>query len=108
MGMFARKDKNFDQNNDMEMNTIEQRLEVFRRVQDTARGGAVYLYLISILIWPHFDTYPYISIQNILMSTQNILIIKIYLRRGFLSKNIQRGGPLEQNVNFSSTCFYII
>ena len=43
------------------------------------RGGAAYLYLISILIWPHFDTYPYISIQNILMSTQNILIIKIYL-----------------------------
>ena len=43
------------------------------------RGGAAYLYLISILIWPHFDTYPYISIQNILMSTQNILITKIYL-----------------------------
>ena len=43
------------------------------------RGGAAYLYLISILIWPHFDTYPYRSIQNILMSTQNILIIKIYL-----------------------------
>ena len=43
------------------------------------RGGAAYLYLISILIWPNFDTYPYISIQNILMSTQNILIIKIYL-----------------------------
>ena len=43
MGMFARKDKNFDQNNDMEMNTIEQRLEIFRRVQDTAdlgEGGA--------------------------------------------------------------------
>merc|ERR1711884_741078 len=75
---------------------------------DTLRGGAAYFYLISILIWPHFDTYPYISIQNILMSTQNILITKIYLRRGFLSKNIQRGGPLEQNVNFSSTCFYII
>ena len=28
------------------------------------RGGAAYLYFISILIWPHFDTYPYISIQN--------------------------------------------
>ena len=25
------------------------------------RGGAAYLYLISILIWPHFDTYPYMS-----------------------------------------------
>ena len=25
------------------------------------RGGAAYLYLISILIWPHFDTYPHIS-----------------------------------------------
>ena len=34
---------------------------------------------ITILIWPHFDTYSYISIQNILMSTQNILINKIYL-----------------------------
>ena len=33
----------------------------------TYRGGAAYLYLISILIWPHFGTYPYISIQNILM-----------------------------------------
>ena len=43
------------------------------------RGGAAYLYLISILIWPHFDTYPYISIQNILMRAQNILITKIYL-----------------------------
>ena len=59
----------------------------------THRGGAAYLYLISTLIWPHFDTYPYISIQNILMSTQNILITKIYLWRGFLSKNIQRGDP---------------
>ena len=33
---------------------------------NTNRGGAAYLlltyYLISILIWPHFDTYPYISI----------------------------------------------
>ena len=26
-----------------------------------SRGGAAYLYLISILIWPHFDTYPYIQ-----------------------------------------------
>ena len=46
------------------------------------RGRAAYLYLISILIWPHFDTYPYISnisIQNIFMRAQNILIIKIYL-----------------------------
>ena len=43
------------------------------------RGGAAYLYLISILIWPHFDTYPYVSIQNILMRAQNILITKIYL-----------------------------
>ena len=27
--------------------------------QSIHRGGAAYLYLISILIWPHFDTYPY-------------------------------------------------
>ena len=43
MGMFARKDKNFDQNNDVEVNTIEQRLEVFGNVQDIAdlgEGGA--------------------------------------------------------------------
>ena len=44
-----------------------------------SRGGAAYLYLISILMWPHFDTYPYVSIQNILMRAQNILITKIYL-----------------------------
>ena len=48
------------------------------------RGGAAYLYLISILIWPHFDTYPYISIQNILMRAQNILITPIYLSGGSL------------------------
>ena len=43
MGMFARKDKNFDQNNDVEVNTIEQCLEVFGNVQDIAdlgEGGA--------------------------------------------------------------------
>ena len=48
-------------------------------IDNNFRGGAAYLYLISILIWPHFDTYPYISIQNILMRAQNILITKIYL-----------------------------
>ena len=52
---------------------------IFGKLPNIFRGGAAYLYLISILIWPHFDTYPYISIQNILMSTQNILITKIYL-----------------------------
>ena len=43
MGMFARKDRNFDQSNDVEMNTIKQRLEVFRNVQnvvDLGEGGA--------------------------------------------------------------------
>ena len=43
MGMFARKDENFDQSNDVEMNTIKQRLEVFRNVQnvvDLGEGGA--------------------------------------------------------------------
>ena len=49
------------------------------RANEGSRGGAAYLYLISILIWPQFDTYPYISIQNILTRAQNILITKIYL-----------------------------
>ena len=43
MGMFARKDKSFDQNNDMEVNTIKQRLEILSNVQDIAdlgEGGA--------------------------------------------------------------------
>ena len=43
MGMFARKDENFDQSNDVEMNTIKQRLEIFRNVQnvvDLGEGGA--------------------------------------------------------------------
>ena len=66
----------------------------------SGRGGAAYLYLISILIWLHFDTYPYISIQNILMRAQNILIIKIYLWGGFLWENIQMGDPWK-NVFFS-------
>ena len=43
MGMFARKDKSFDQNNDMEVNTIKQCLEILSKVQDIAdlgEGGA--------------------------------------------------------------------
>merc|ERR1712073_175428 len=66
------------------------------------RGGAAYLYLISILIWPHFDTYPYISIQNILMITQNILIIRVSVQK------YPKGGPLGIKCKlFINISFYL-
>ena len=64
---------------------------------DKCRGGTAYLYLISILMWPHFDTYPFISMQNILMRARNISTYyqNILMRRVSLRK-YQKGELLEK------------
>ena len=62
------------------------------------RGGAAYLYLISILIWPHFDTYPYISIQNIQGVPKKMSFSgKTAITTFKLIQNAKVGGVLENS-----------